>query len=306
MAKYSKIVQSSEEGKVTILRKRIIAEILAAFGFSRNGWLNSIGGKLFYKPAERFARIAARFEEEIPLNGLHGGAQKILPDFPLAITAWGIKKIPKSGPVLIIANHPGAYDSLALVSCIPRKDLKMLVSDIPFSRALTTAGRYFIYVDFTSSGGMRALQSSINHLKNNGAVLIFAHGEVEPDLEFMPGAAESIASWSPSIEIMLRKAPKTKIVLAITSGVFLANFIHHPLTRIRHNPAARQKLAEFLQVMNQLTTKSSQNARVHISFSKIPPNFLSNNSPRMPIIIKYAQQSLEEHLLKLAKPEKTI
>ena len=97
--------------------------------------------------------------------------------------------------------------------------------------------------------------------------MIFAHGEVEPDPEFMPGSMESITNWSPSIEIMLRKVPQTRVVLAITSGVFLANFIHHPLTRIRHKPAARQKLAEFLQVMHQLTVKTSEKAKVHISFS---------------------------------------
>ena len=166
MFDFSNDLQPLKDNEVEIFKKRITQEILAALGFSRNSWLTSIVGRIFRKPIERFAQIAARFEDEIPVSGLYGGAQKILGDFPLKVTAWGIEQIPKSGPVLILSNHPGAYDSLALVSCIPRQDLKLLVSDIPFSRALINANRDFIYVDFTASGGMQALRDSVNHLHN--------------------------------------------------------------------------------------------------------------------------------------------
>jgi len=301
MPKISKSLHSSKEIKVKALKKRITEEIFVSLGFSRNSWLASIGGIIFRKPAERFAQIAARFEEEIPLSGLHGGAQKILADFPLEVTVWGVEHIPKSGPVLIISNHPGAYDSLALVSCIPRKDLKLLVSDIPFTRALSNSNRHLIYVDFTAFGGMQALRDSVNHLSNHGALLLFAHGEVEPDPEFMSGATESFTAWSPSIEIMLRKVPQTRVVIAIASGVFLPQFIHHPLTRIRHNPASRQKLAEFLQVIHQLVAKSSEKANVHISFSESNLTLDTSNFPVMPTLIKNARQLLKEHCLRVSK-----
>ena len=304
MRDFSNNHQPLKDNKVEVLRERITQEILAALGFSRNSWLTSIVGRIFRKPIERFSQIAARFEDEIPLSGLHGGAQKILADFPLDITAWGIKQIPKSGPLLIISNHPGAYDSLALVGCIPRKDLKLLVSDIPFSRALINANRDFIYVDFTASGGMQALRESVNHLHKLGALLIFVHGEVEPDPEFMPGASESIGGWSSSIEIMLRKVPQTRVVIAICSGVFLPQFIHHPLTRIRHNLASRQKLAEFLQVMYQLVAESSEKANVHISFSKLNLSRNEDGVPIMPLLIKNARDLLKEHNLQVSNINK--
>jgi len=286
--------------------ERLLKRSLPIRNLGLTSFLDWITVSKTVKPAERFAQSAARFEDEVSLSGLHGGAQKIVGDFPLEVTAWGIEQIPKSGPVLIISNHPGAYDSLALVSCIPRKDLKLLVSDIPFSRAFINAKRDFIYVDFTASGGMQALWDSVNHLRNFGALLVFAHGEVEPDSEFMPGASESIAGWSSSIEIMLHKVPQTQIVIAICSGVFLPQFIHHPLTKIRHDPASRQKLAEFLQVMHQLVAGSSEKANVHISFSRLNLSQNENGIPSMPQLIKYARGVLKEHEVRVSNFKKAI
>ena len=111
------------------------------------------------------------------------------------------------GPLLVVSNHPGAFDSVAILSCIPREDVKVLLSDVPFTRAFTSARRYFIYVPPDASGRMTTLRASIDHLKSGGALLIFAHGDVEPDPEVSPGADESIQDWSRSIEIMLGEVP---------------------------------------------------------------------------------------------------
>lgn len=251
-----------------MLGHRITQEILAAFGLPRNSRILSLFEKIFQNPIRRFSHIAAIFDDEAARSGLNGGAQKALPYFPLEITSWGKESIPSCGPVLILSNHPGAYDSLALVSCIPRADLKLLVSDIPFSRALENARKNFIYVNFTSTGGFQALMTTMQTLRNGNAILTFPRGEVEPDPEFMPGASGTINQWSDSIRILIDKVPQTRVVLAVTSGVFLPGFIHHPLVRLRKDPAARQKLAEFLQLIHQLKGKSNQKAEVHISFSE--------------------------------------
>jgi hypothetical protein len=260
--------QAALEIKSQLLGQRITQEILAAFGLPRDSRFLPLIEKIFHRPIKRFAYLAAIFDEEAAQSGLNGGAQKVIPYFPLTVKTWGKECIRPSGPVLIVCNHPGAYDSLALTSSIPRKDLKLLASDIPFSRALEKAKRNLIYVDFTPTGGAQAMISSMQSLQNRNAVLIFAHGEVEPDPEFMQGANESIGGWSNSIEILLRKVPQTRVVLAIASGVFIRGFIQHPLTRLRTNPAARQKLAEFLQLIHQLRGPSDQKADVHISFSE--------------------------------------
>lgn len=251
-----------------MLGVRISQEITSAFGLTRNSRWATVIRRALNKPIQKFSSIAAIFDDEVVRGGLHGGAQRIAPCFPVNITSLGSDRIPASGPAIFLCNHPGAYDSLALVSQIPRNDLMLLVSDVPFLRMLENAAKHFIFVDFTPSGGMHALQRCIQNLQIGRSVLFFPHRDVEPDAEFMDGASEAIDNWSTSIEILLRKVPQSKVFLAITSGVFIPRFIHHPLTWLRRQPPARQKLAEFLQLIHQMAGSVIQKANVHISFAE--------------------------------------
>jgi hypothetical protein len=211
-------------------------------------------------------------------------------------TANGIENIPIEGPVLIVSNHPGGLDSIALVSSIPRPDITALVSDIPFLNAMPGIRKYVIFVDFKTIGGMEALREAIAHLQKGGAILLFAHGEVEPDPGFMPGAWESIEEWSRSIEVMLRKVPETKLVISTVSDALLPRFIHHPLTKLRRDPAKSQKLGEVLQVVRQMLSPEKLKVHPRITFSR-PMSVDEFGAGRyMPEIIDRAQKQMDRHL----------
>ncbi len=49
----------------------------------------------------------------------------------------GTLKIPSKGPAIILSNHPGAYDAIAIGSQVPRQDLKFTVSKTPFLPGIT-------------------------------------------------------------------------------------------------------------------------------------------------------------------------
>jgi hypothetical protein len=186
-------------------------------------------------------------------------------------------------------------DSLALVSQIQRRDIKALVSDIPFLHALVRIQKHFIFVDFKTIGGMAALRAGIDHLRTGGALLIFAHGEVEPDPETMVGAVETMPDWSRSIEVMLRKVPLTSLVIATTSNVLLSKFLNNPITRLRRDPARKQKLGEFMQVIQQLLKPDKLHVSVHMTFSE-PIRFDDTQYGSMSVIIQRAHNQLDEHL----------
>jgi hypothetical protein len=286
----------SEQREAAVYREKIIDEISYALGIGRSGVMRRLMGPLFKRPAERFARIACRADAEVKSSGISGGARRILSDFSLTVSARGTESIPADGPLLIVSNHPGALDSVAIMSCIPRKDLKVLLSDVPFTRTFSAARRYFIYVPPGAAGRSTTLRASIDHLRRGGALLIFAHGDVEPDPEVSPDARESIQDWSRSVEIMLRKVPESWLQVTIASGVLSQKFVRSPIVRIRRSPARRQKLAEVLQLSQQMLVPRSVRTHVHISFAEPVKGVDLVREEVMPDLIRIARRLLADHL----------
>jgi hypothetical protein len=196
----------------------------------------------------------------------------------------------------LVSNHPGGLDSLGIVSCISRNDLRALASDVRFLHHLDYFHRYLYYVDFKSTGGMLALRDAIRHMQSGGALLLFAHGDVEPEPESFPAARDEIARWSPSIEIILRKVPETRLQILTVSGAVQANYLRHPLTLIRREPARRQKLAEFLQVIAAMLMPKARTTLIHITTGMPIMTMKLGMGRWMPNIIQLAQSQMDDHL----------
>jgi len=287
---------SSCRRDVAEYREKITDEICRALGFSPAGAARRLLGPLFRYPAGRFAGIIARADDEIRSSGLSGGARSVLADLSLKPTVRGAEQVPADGPLLIVSNHPGAYDSLAIMASVPRKDLKVVISDVGFTRAFTAAREYYIYAPRDTAGRMKALRASIAHLAKGGALLLFAHVEVEPDPETSPGAGEALRDWSRSIGIILRRVPEARLQVSIASGILMPRFLDSPLVRIRRNAPQRQKLAEFLQVSWQMVSPRSVRPEIHLSFSAPAGGRELPRDGLMPAVIAMAERLLEDHL----------
>ena len=292
--------------EAAVYTEKIIDEIAYAVGIGRSGTVRRLLGPLFKRPASRFARIAARADAEVELSGISGGARCVLDDFGLSVSARGAASIPAAGPLLVVSNHPGGLDSLAILSCIPRKDVKVLLSDVAFTRAFSAARRYFIYVPPQARGRAAALRSSVDHLQAGGSLLVFAHGDVEPDPEVIPGAREALQGWSRSVEIMLGRVPETRLQAAIVSGVLSPKFIRSPIVRIRKSPARRQKLAEVLQLSRQMLFPRSVRTHVHISFAPVERETGSDGETLRGALIRTAGALLEDHLTSWGIPDLSV
>jgi len=255
--------------QVSLLRERIIDEIFLAMGLSKTGILRQRLGMLFRYPAHRFASIFATADQAAVLQGLQGAGRQLVQNLSVRLQACGTETLPTEGPLIVAANHPGAYDSAALAASIPRRDLKVIVFEIPFYHALQYINQHMIYVSPDPSQRMPALRSAIEHLHSGGALLQFGTGHIDPDPAVMPGSIETLSTWSPSLEIMLRKAPETKLSLAMVSGVLMERFANHPLTRLRRKPIDRRRVAEFTQVIWQLISRKAPDIITRISFA--PP-----------------------------------
>lgn len=254
---------------VESLRRFITHEIFKALGVSA-GWAQRLFGPLFRPPTQRFAQLAAAFDERVAQYGFCEAARWVLPRFARAVVAHGSEHIPTEGPLLIASNHPGTCDSLAIAAQVPRRDLKIVATSVPFIRGLPATASHLIYcAQQDVHERMAVVRAAIRHLREGGALLIFPSGRIDPDPALLPGAAQRLDSWSPSLEVMLRCAPQTQVLVTIVSGVLASEWLRSPITRLRKELGDRQRIAEFFQVMQQMLFPRDPLVDPAISFS--PP-----------------------------------
>lgn len=248
------MVEDAKYVTVADLRRAISREALVALGLPREGLLQTLLRPLVWPPAHRFARLAAEFDRRVAMNGLSEAARWALLLFVEGHEIYGADRVPRSGPLVVISNHPGSYDGLLIASALGRDDLKIPASDVPFLRHLVATAPHLIYTDTGSDihARMAAARHSIRHLREGGALLLFASAQVDPDPAFLPGAQEELQRWSPSLSLFLRQVPETITVVSIVSGVLSPVCFNHPLTRLRKEQRLKQFLAEFIQVSQQV------------------------------------------------------
>jgi len=236
---------------VAELRRTLIDEIFNAMGLPQ-GWPRRVLWPLAWGPAYRFAGLLERFERCNAEYGFCEAARGLLERFINRVVVSGAEGIPSKGPLLIASNHPGAVDAVAIAASLPRQDLKIVVSGVPFFHSLSFIRDHLIYSAEDVHGRMLVVRGAIRHLREGGAVLIFPSGTVDPDPAVFPFAPQSLEAWSASLALMLDKAPGTRLLVTMVSGVLAPECWRHPLVRLRHSFWEKQKLAEFIQVIQQL------------------------------------------------------
>jgi 1-acyl-sn-glycerol-3-phosphate acyltransferase len=281
------------------LQQLILEEFPKTFGTVPNGLFRRICGSVFALPTGRFGRLFAAADRAVEKGGAGTGCARLLSGVGVRAAARGAEWMPAEGPLLVVANHPGAYDSLVLASCIQRRDLKIVLREIPFFRALPNASQCFLYATFDPMSSMVALRNTIRHLQGGGSVLLFGTGTIEPDPALGPGAIAALGRWKRSVEIIMRRVPGVRLVLAAVSGVLMPAFVNHPLRLVRKKPEDRRRVTEYMQVITQMLFPRWFNVTVKMSFA--PPvtvEELSRESPAghlMPAILARERSLLEEH-----------
>ena len=214
----------NDSAKISALRQRIREETYKALGMTRSRFLRILAHPLIALPTHRFAAVGTYFDHQVAISNFCEAARRILPTFISKLAIVGQENIPTTGPLLITSNHPGISDALVIAASIPRDDLKIVVGDIPFLKGMPNTIRYFFFANEDTSSRIAVVRATIRHLLSGGAVLIFASGHLDPDPACIPGADAALNDWSRSLEIMLRKAPHTKLLPTIVRGVLRKDF----------------------------------------------------------------------------------
>jgi 1-acyl-sn-glycerol-3-phosphate acyltransferase len=213
-------------------------------------------------PARRVARQIANYDEIVGESGLRLGGTWALKRMVRRVVIEGQERVPTEGPLLLLSNHPGLSDAVALFSSIPRADLRVVAAQWALLDALPNTSRYLITLAKASSNRVAVLKSAGRHLQRGGAVLNFPAGRMEPDPAVLPGAVEALGRWSTSVDMFARLAPDLTVVPVAVSGVFSPIALRNPLTRLRHREEDRWWLASNLQML----VPALRNVTVRVDF----------------------------------------
>jgi hypothetical protein len=220
-------------------------ELVAALGMARAPAPARLAARgAFAAVSVPLGRALARFDHGIETLGLSGAAAAVLADLGARWTRIGPRP-PARGPLLVVANHPGAYDALVLLGAIGRDDVKIVAADRTFLRAMPALARHLVFVPEAPSGTAMAratgLRSALAHLAHGGALVHFGAGRIEPDPAF-PVDAERLAPWHVGTGALVRGAARSagSLVAALASGV--------------HSPRAKRLFLVRLAERHGLTT----------------------------------------------------
>lgn len=292
--------------KTTKLANDLVFELNKSMGFRKDGLAQPFLKPLVWRPMVRFSELATVFDYRIVKEGFQNASAWFISHFVDRVKTLGVENVPVEGPLVIASNHPGAYDSLVITAHIPRDDVKIISSDIPFVKKLPVTCNHMIFSAPDTHIRMGVARQAIKHLQDGGALLVFARGSIDPDPAFLPGSEEELDNWTSSLGLFMRKVPQTKLAITMVSNVLAKNFINHPATLFRKGRVNKQRLSEFFQVMYQLMAPGKLKVSPNLSFA--PALTLDELGPHRDMkqitkeIIKKARDQLRFHTSHLLTP----
>lgn len=207
--------------------------------------------RLFWTPAQLLARQVMHFDQRVGQVGLSCAARELLFQYIAHLEVIGVENVPRQGGVIIAANHPGMTDTLACFAALPRDDVRPVAIDRPFVRVLPHMAERVFWVSPHPNARLTVVRQVTRFLQAGGAVLICPAGQIEPDPAVMPGAIESLKTWSDSLGLFMRLAPHSVIVPTVVSGVIHKPSLHNPLTHLRRAQKDRERIAATIQAALQ-------------------------------------------------------
>jgi hypothetical protein len=175
-------------------------------------------------PSARLGRSLARFDAELATAGVGVAATALLRRFGAAVDVEGA--LPPRGAVLVVTNHPGAYDSIAMLAAARRDDVALVAAERTFLAAMPRFREHLVFVadsrDKESVMGRTAgLRRALAWLGAGRVLVQYGAGAIEPDVRFARPGDDVLGEWSVGTGALAAYAAKqgAAIVPALVSGV---------------------------------------------------------------------------------------
>jgi len=130
------------------LRISLIDEIIKSVGLPRTPFWRKVFSPIFWLPTDRFSRFGSNFDKLVAKSGFNKAIKNALTFFVGDVEVHGGDNIPKKGPLLVVSNHPGTYDAVVIAAQLPRDDVRIVSSGIPFIQKMRNANRHYFFCTF--------------------------------------------------------------------------------------------------------------------------------------------------------------
>lgn len=206
---------------------------------------------VMHTPARRITRTVLEYDANIVHQGLSPASRWLLNTFQTDIQTIGGEHVPRRGPLLVVSNHPGMTDAMALFAALPRQDVKIVGRSNPILGLLPGVQQHIIFVPETPTERISTLRSILRELRSDHTVILFPAGEIEPDPALRPNAADALTGWSSSFELLAKYVPDLQILPVAVGGVISEAALQNPITQLYTTPKQRDWVAATLMVLFQ-------------------------------------------------------
>ena len=176
MTNQKNVIEAMDMALQKDVKRDILIEIYRAAKIPNWQAVRRLVAYILRKPVSHFSSLIANLDTIIGRDGIVAAARYALPELCRPADAQGQGIIPASGPLVIASNHPGTYDAFSIISNLPRDDVKLIVSGIPFFQNLPHASQHFIFATHDTQQRSDVIRQSVRHLQAGGALLIFPSG----------------------------------------------------------------------------------------------------------------------------------
>jgi len=209
----------------------------------------------------RFADNMATFNVELVTRGLAEASVALCDRYGGRIVAEGLEHIPRSGPLLLVSNHPGMFDTLAIYATLPRSDIRALARPQPLLGLLSSLAPNLLMLPDEGAGRAGGLRQVLQLLRADGALLVFPAGHLEPEPYLvghhgLNGASpdEPLGPWSSGVGTLVKLAARQGVPLRVVptsiAGVLSTRTWRWfgPLLKLRRTVRGREDLTAVLQL----------------------------------------------------------
>ena len=233
----------------TVLTRYNLDDVVVAFGAQKRPLRRIVVRALAWWPARRLAQILVTADALAVSAGIVVACALLVKRIAGASAHTGADRIPATGPLICVANHPGLVDAPALVQTIGRADLRIIAAERPLLRALPGIAAFLIEVPAEGPGRAHALRAAVRHVRSGGALLTFPAGRIEADPAVLDDAQATLPLWSDMPAILRRAVPDATVVAMLVSGVTSARALQHPLVQRIAVRRDREWLAATVQLI---------------------------------------------------------